>query len=377
MSYNSLLNVIDKAMIDIFQGKEYIDSVVDYIKMNQFNFTFNVADLLIVISVFGIVVGILYEMYKMISIDKEEDEEENQMFRPIKIKSKVQRLDKHLVETLNLSRSKITHMISNGNILINDEVARKPGLELEVGDIISYKASDIDENLSLEPYAFDLKILFEDDSLLVVYKPSGMLSHPTQHNEKDTLMNALKYYSKDKFVPLMVHRLDKDTSGLLIFAKNEQAQSKLLEMMQARKIVKKYYTIVNGKVTKDNALINVPICRANDNKLKMVAGEGKNPKEALTGFEVIKRWETHTLLDITLHTGRTHQIRVHMKYINHPIVNDPLYSFNRYESTYHQYLMAYALKFNHPITKKVVNIKIDYDNEFKSIIKDLDEFKIV
>ncbi|MGL4950804.1 MAG: RluA family pseudouridine synthase, partial [Mycoplasma sp.] len=351
ISYNSLLNVIDKGMVDYYMGIYHHDTVVDYIYWPLFNFTNNVADIMI-ISGFGFVVfAILKEISNIIKEDVENDKftkEVYEMFEPIIIKEKIERLDKFLVSELGISRSKITNMITDGKVFINSEIAHKPGQELNIDDVITYQDNNVNEDKSLIPYEFNLDIHYEDDDLLIVYKPSGMLTHQTQFNENNTLMNALHYYSKGKFETLLIHRLDKDTSGLLIFAKNEKAQKLLLDMTQNREIIKRYYAIVNGKMKKDKAIINVPICRANDNRLKMVAGEGKNPKEALTEYETIKTWEHYSLLNIRLHTGRTHQIRVHLRYINHPIVNDPLYSFNNYESDYHQYLMAYSLEFIHP-----------------------------
>ncbi|MGL4948017.1 MAG: RluA family pseudouridine synthase [Mycoplasma sp.] len=293
------------------------------------------------------------------------------MFKPIKVNAKIERIDKFLVDELKLSRSKITTMISNKNIMINDEIVRKPGVELSAGDIISYNHVDVVVNDS-KPFDAPLAVHYEDEDLLVVYKESGILTHPTQFNEQDTLINILLNYANGKFKPFLIHRLDKDTSGLLIFAKNEKTQAKLLKMMEQREIVKKYYAIVNTKMTKNHLLINVPICRANDNRLKMVAGEGKNPKEALTEVFLLKTWDHYSLVDIILHTGRTHQIRVHLKYINNPILNDPLYSFNNSKEPYNQYLMAYNIKFTHPNTKKVIDVKIDYDKEFKSLLERLE-----
>lgn len=282
------------------------------------------------------------------------------------------RLDKYLVEKTEFNRSKLQKLFDKGLILINNEKIKKLGLLIKRNDVITILDEQPSQISSIKPYNLNLKLVYEDDYLLVINKQSGILSHPTLYNEPDTLINGLLHYANTKWTPYIVHRLDKDTSGLIIFAKNEEVKAKLDLMFQKRKIIKKYYALVHKKMIKQHLMIDVPISRANDNKMKMIAGIAKNKKEALTEIKVIKTWEKYSLLDVKLHTGRTHQIRVHLQYIGHPIVNDPLYSHIHSNSDYNQYLMAYYLEFKHPITNKPIKLTIDLDDEFKKFINKID-----
>ncbi len=292
--------------------------------------------------------------------------------KTIQAQQDYKRLDKCLVDNSDLNRSLVNKLIDDQLVLVNDIVAKKAGMNINCGDTITILSSEPNETIEIKPYKYQLDIKYEDEHIIIVYKPSGMLSHPTQYNEQESMLNALYYYSKATWIPLIVHRLDKDTSGLIIFAKHKEAQDKMLEMFANRTITKKYYALVHKKLTKEHIMINVPISRSSDNKMKMVAGEFKNAKQSLTEAWTIQTWNKYSLLDVLLHTGRTHQIRVHMKYINHPIINDPLYSSDRSDNLYHQYLMAYYLKFINPFDQKQIEIEIDMDQEFKDMIKEIE-----
>lgn len=287
-----------------------------------------------------------------------------------------ERLDHFLVQKLNISRSKITTLIKNGQILVNNSIQTKAGFNLNVNDTVNLIAINDDSNnkVNSRPYEITLDIKFEDDNLIIVNKPSGLLTHSTIYEESENLINALRTYAKNQWTPYLIHRLDKDTSGLIVFAKNEKTQAMMLDLFQQRAIRKKYYAIVHHHFHENHLIIDVPISRANDNKMKMVAGDrGKNTKSAITEVFLLKNWKKYALLDILLHTGRTHQIRVHLNYINHPIVNDPLYSNIKSNSDYHQYLMAYYLGFIHPITKQNIEIKIELEPEFKKLINEIEK----
>ncbi len=290
----------------------------------------------------------------------------------IKAEQDYKRLDKFLVDHTDLNRSLVDKLIDDKLVLVNHEVAKKAGMNINCGDEVNILFRDSDVQIEIQPFNYQLDIKYEDENIIIVYKPSGMLSHPTQFAEQESVLNALYAYSNCQWMPLIVHRLDKDTSGLIIFAKNKSAQDKMLELFANRNIEKRYYALVHKKLTKEHIMIDVPISRSSDNKMKMVAGEFKNAKASLTEAWAIQTWNKYSLLDVLLHTGRTHQIRVHMKYINHPIINDPLYSSDRSDNPYNQYLMSYYLKFISPFDKKTIEIKIDMDQEFKDMIKQIE-----
>ncbi len=290
----------------------------------------------------------------------------------LKVKSDCKRLDKYLVDNTDFNRSLVNKLIDDKLVLVNNQVAYKAGMNLNAGDEVSILEAESKKEIELLPYDYPIDIKYEDEHIIIVYKPSGMLSHPTQYDEQDTMQNALLAYSKNKWEPLIVHRLDKDTSGLIIYAKNKSSQEKMLDIFANRKIEKKYYALVHQKLNKEHVMIDVPISRSSDSKMKMVAGDFKNAKPSLTEVWVLKTWNKFSLLDILLHTGRTHQIRVHMKYINHPIINDPLYSSDRSDNSYNQYLMAYYLKFINPFDNKQIEIKIDMDKEFLAMMDDIE-----
>lgn len=289
--------------------------------------------------------------------------------------SNTNRLDMFLADKLKVNRSKITKLIKSGLITVNQIVISKPGFDIHVNDVIEIMEKDnTDEQYVLLSHKADLDVKYEDDDLIIIYKPSGVLSHSSQYNEQDTIQNIVLWHANNKYVPKLVHRLDKNTSGLMIFAKNDNAQQLLQKMFENRQIIKKYYALVHSIPKHEHLKINVPIARANDNRLKMVAGDGKLSKPALTEVFIKEKYNKSCLLDIILHTGRTHQIRVHLKYINTPIINDHLYGADHEVTDYGQYLMAYHLQFTHPIKNKSIEILIDLDKEFLALIEKLKQY---
>ena len=279
------------------------------------------------------------------------------------------RLDVFLNEIYtDLSRSNIQKNIKNGMVLINNKV-EKNSYKLKPGDTIKF-CELFNEDIKIEPQRIKLDIKYEDDSILVINKPKNMLTHPTSKETKETLVNALLYYygekglsnvNNDKLRPGIVHRLDRNTSGLLLIAKNNKAYEILTKQIKDKTAIRKYKAIVEGIVEDDCGEIKTLFGRDINHKEKMAVLE-KDGKEAYTKYKVIERFKNHTFIEFELKTGRTHQIRVHSKYINHPIVNDSLYGAKKFKvKTIEQVLQAYSLSFT---TLK---------NEYKTIVIDEDE----
>ena len=230
-------------------------------------------------------------------------------------------------EELDLTRSKIQELIKTGNILVNGKTI-KNSYKLEENDEVDITV--VRENLDIEPEDIPLDIVYEDDDVLVINKKSGMVVHPAPGNTSGTLVNALMHYSKlssgsEAFRPGIVHRIDKDTSGLLLVAKNDKAHLFLEEELKEHKINRTYIALVSGVIKHDTGEIDAPIGRDKLDRKKM-AVTSNNSKEAVTHFKVLERYKNATLIECKLETGRTHQIRVHMKYIGHPIINYIIYS---------------------------------------------------
>ena len=280
------------------------------------------------------------------------------------------RIDKYISDNTELTRNKIQKLIDNDNILVNGKSVKS-----------SYKVSNNDEitiidekeEINIKPENIEVDIVYEDDDVIVVNKPSGMVVHPAPGNYTGTLVNALMYKSKNlstlngEFRPGIVHRIDKDTSGLLIVAKNDKAHAILSDELKDKKIKRKYIALVYGIINHDTGTIDAHIGRDINDRKKMCV-TSINSKDAITHFTVIDRYKKATLLECILDTGRTHQIRVHMKYIKHPIVNDPVYNKNLY-GDFGQMLHAKEIEFIHPITKEIMNFKCDAPKEFYEILE--------
>lgn len=263
------------------------------------------------------------------------------------------RLDVFLNEIYTIfSRSNIQKNIKNGMVLVNNKI-EKNSYKLKPGDKIQF-CDLYNEDIKIEPQNIKLDIKYEDDDLLVVNKPKNMLTHPTSNEKKDTLVNALLYYygekglcdcNNDKYRPGIVHRLDRNTSGLLLIAKNNKAYEVLTKQIKDKTAIRKYKAIVEGIVENDFGEIKTLFGRDIIHKEKMAVLEHEG-KEAYTIYRVIERFNNYTFIEFELKTGRTHQIRVHSKYINHPIVNDSLYGAKKFKvKTTEQVLQAYSLSF--------------------------------
>ena len=226
---------------------------------------------------------------------------------------------------------------------------------------------------NLESLKINMRIIFEDENIIVVNKPKGILVHPTTYNEKDTLIDALKSKIKvdefeDKNRPGIVQRLDKDTDGLMVVAKNKKTADELIKQIQDNIFIKKYYAIVHNNFDDDDEiLINAPIIRSSKNTTKMVVSDDPKAKDAKTKVNVIEHYKTAAFIECELLTSRTHQIRVHMNYIHHPIYNDPLYGHDDGFGKYGQFLTSHYLQFINPTTNKVVEFKIEPDETFNAL----------
>ena len=286
------------------------------------------------------------------------------------------RLDKALTLLLeDVSRSKIQNHLENGHILVNGKV-EKPSYKLSEGDeiIVEDFPSEVSD---LNPEDIPLDIVYEDDELIVVNKPKGLVVHPGAGNEEHTLANALKFHSDNlstlngEFRPGIVHRIDKDTAGLLIVAKNDTAHAFLSNQLVDHTLGRKYYALVLGVILENEGKIIAPIGRDQKFRQKM-AVDLLRGKEAETNFKVIERFNGFTLLECSLKTGRTHQIRVHLNYIGHPVIGDPVYGKgNRALYDDGQLLFAHEIHFIHPKTKKEMTFSVDLPQYFKEILEKL------
>lgn len=280
------------------------------------------------------------------------------------------RLDNYLIDKLDSSRSKIQKLIKNNSILVNDKKTKSSYL-VKTGDIITI--TDVkEESSNIEPEDIKLDIVYEDEYLLVVNKPSGMVVHPGCGNRNHTLVNALMHHSKlsnlDNIRPGIVHRIDAYTSGLLMVAKDDKTHRELALELKSNKAKRKYLALVHGVIVEDTATIDAPIGRDTKNRKKMCV-TSINSKDAITHIKVLERYIDTTFIECTLETGRTHQIRVHLSYINHPIVNDSVYGYKKQiNPTFGQMLHAYTLGFIHPVTHEYLEFKAEPPKEFMEIL---------
>lgn len=284
------------------------------------------------------------------------------------------RLDKFLISELSdISRTNIQNLINEGYILVNDNNI-KSNYKLKFNDNITIKFKEAEE-LNVEKENISINIIYEDNDLLIVNKEKGMVVHPSVGHKNGTLVNALMYHvgnlsSINGIIrPGIVHRIDKDTSGLLVIAKNDKTHIKLSEMIANKEIKRKYYALVHGNINHDYGTIDAPIARnPRERKEMAVIDEGK---KAITHFRVVDRFEKFTLVECELETGRTHQIRVHMKYIGYPLAGDLVYGPRKTLDTNGQMLHSKSLEFIHPTTNKLISIDTELPSYFSNILKNL------
>lgn len=287
------------------------------------------------------------------------------------ISDKKIRCDVFLSEKIsNLSRTSIQKLIKEKLVFVNGKNI-KPNVILEIGDEITVSIPDKKE-ITLVAEDIALNIVYEDDYIIIINKPRNMVVHPAAGNEEHTLVNALLNHCKLSMInserPGIVHRLDKDTTGLIICAKDDETHLKLVEMFANREVKKKYLAICNGSFSKENGLIDKPIGRDEKDRKKMSV-KSKSGKEALTEYNVLTSNLKYSLVDVTLHTGRTHQIRVHFSSLNHPIVGDEIYgNKNEKIKATGQMLHSYYLEFSHPITDENLSFTVLPDDYFFNIL---------
>ena len=278
------------------------------------------------------------------------------------------RLDNFLTDVLEVSRSQVTKMIKAKEVLVNGKNV-KPGFMLKENDTVI--VNHVDED-GVKPEKMDLDIVYEDDDVIVVNKANGVVVHPGAGNHSGTLVNGLLYHTKLSDIngevrPGIVHRIDAYTTGLLMVAKNNRAHEILAEELAEKKTYRKYVALVWGVIESDSGEIDAPIGRSkNDRKKMAISADGK---EAITHFKVLKRYEKATLIELRLETGRTHQIRVHMNYIGHPVVNDPVYGNRKLFDETGQCLHAKELGFVHPTTGEYMQFDSELPECFINILK--------
>lgn len=290
------------------------------------------------------------------------------------------RLDAYIAKKReDLSRVMVQKLIENGNVLV-DGKKRKISYKVQVGEVIELDIPEAKET-GVKAEDIPLDIVYEDEDIIVVNKPKGMVVHPANGNPDGTLVNAIMAHCKGSLSgiggeirPGIVHRLDKDTSGLLIVAKNDKAHINMSEQIKNREVKKIYIALVRGVVPENEATINMPIGRSTKDRKKMAVR--KDGKEAITHFKVLKRYANYTLLEVKIDTGRTHQIRVHMAEIGHPVVGDMVYSNGKNEfGIQGQMLHAKSLDFKHPISGKQMHLEAEVPEVFISVLNQLDELE--
>lgn len=287
-----------------------------------------------------------------------------------------ERIDNYLIKILNKSRSKIQNLIKTENVKVNNKIIKNSYIVKQNDNI---EINEIEEQpLSAKAEKIDLDIVYEDDDIIVVNKQNGLVVHPAVGNPTGTLVNGLMYHSKNlskvngEFRPGIVHRIDAFTTGLLVVAKNDYAHEFLARQLENKTTHRIYVALVWGVINEDTGTIDAPIGRDKKDRKKM-AVTSENSKNAVTHFKVIERYKDATLIELKLETGRTHQIRVHMNYINHSVVNDSVYGKRKLIDETGQCLHAKELGFIHPTTKKYMCFTSELPKEFINILNKFKE----
>lgn len=285
-----------------------------------------------------------------------------------------ERCDKFIAENVEgVSRSYIKRLFDEEMIFVNGTV-RNASYKLKTGDVIEFELPE-PENIEALPEDIPLDIVYEDDSVMVINKPRGMVVHPAPGSETGTLVNAVLFHAKDNLSgingalrPGIVHRIDKDTTGLLVVAKTNEAHTALSAQLQDRTLSRQYYCIVHGNIKNDEGVIDAPVGRSENDRKKMTV-TNKNSRSAVTNYYVEERFGNYTLVRCKLRTGRTHQIRVHMKYIGHPILGDKTYGVKKEEFNLKgQLLHAGKIGFIHPKTGEAVSFEARLPDDFKAVL---------
>ena len=289
------------------------------------------------------------------------------------------RIDSFLAECIDdITRNAVQRLIEDSNVSINGKVPSK-NYKLKIGDTITVVIPD-PKLPEARPENIPIEIIYEDDDLLVVNKPKGMVVHPAPGNYEGTLVNALLYYCGDRLSgingvlrPGIIHRIDKDTSGLLIVAKNDNSHRLLAEQIKEHSFTRKYRAVVYGNLKDDEGTVNAPIGRHPADRKKMTVTL-KNSREAVTHYKVLKRYQGFTYVELTLETGRTHQIRVHMSSIGHPVAGDPVYGPKKViTSLGGQCLHAFYISFVHPVTGETLSFSSELPDYFTKFLDSLHE----
>ena len=284
-----------------------------------------------------------------------------------------ERLDVYVSKNFDISRTKAGKLIDEGKVLVNG-LPEKASYKVAEDDEVIVN-DDLNYEIKVEKENIPLDIVYEDEYLLIINKKSGMVVHPAPGNYSGTLVNALLYKFDlegvgETFRPGIVHRIDKDTSGLLVVAKTEKALELLSSMIKEKKVKREYIAIVDGVINHEKGTIDAPIGRDKKNRQKMAVTD-ENGKESITHFEVLKRYSNNSLVKCILDTGRTHQIRVHFAYIKHPVTNDPLYG-KEIIPEFGQFLHSKRIMFTHPFTKEKIDITVEEPKEFKEFLETIE-----
>lgn len=288
-----------------------------------------------------------------------------------------ERLDAFVAERMEpLSRSQIKRLIEDGQVWVDGKV-RKSSYRVKTGEVVAVEVPQA-APVKLQPENIPLEIIFQDNDVVVFNKPKGMVVHPAHGNWEHTLVNALLYHVKDlsgingELRPGIVHRLDKDTSGVMVAAKNDMAHRELAEQIKAHTIERQYLAVVYGVIKENLGTVDAPIGRSKTDRKKMaVAADGRS---AISHYQVLERFKDYTLVKVKLLTGRTHQIRVHMQYIKHPVVGDPLYTSRKApKGVSSQLLHAWVLGFNHPRSGEYLEFTANPPDEFMQFLSGLEQ----